>query len=74
MSQDCYNENQSRERVSVCVCVSPLQICTRPTTMMRPRAASFPTVKTSWILVARHTLEQFTQVRNTANTHAHTIL
>lgn len=44
----------------------PLQIWTRPTTIMRPRAISFPTVKTSWILVAMRTLEQFTQVRSTA--------
>lgn len=43
----------------------PLQIWTRPTTMMRPRAISFPTVKTSWILVAIRTLEQFTQVNST---------
>lgn len=43
----------------------PLQIWTRPTTMMRPRAISFPTVKTSWILVAIRTLEQFTQVSST---------
>lgn len=33
--------------------------------MMRPRAISFPTVKTSWILVAIRTLEQFTQVSST---------
>lgn len=43
----------------------PLQIWTSPTTMMSTRARSFPTVKTSWILVAQRTLEQFTQVRNT---------
>ncbi|TNN68342.1 hypothetical protein EYF80_021395 [Liparis tanakae] len=29
--------------------------------MMRTRARSFATVKTSWILVAQRTLEQFTQ-------------
>ena len=33
--------------------------------MMRPSASSFPTVNTSWILVAQRTLEQFTHVRNT---------
>lgn len=43
----------------------PLQIWTRPTTMMRPRAISFPTVNASWILVAMRTLEQFTQVSST---------
>lgn len=43
----------------------PLKIWTRPTTMMRPNAISFPTVKTSWILVAMRTLEQFTQVSST---------
>lgn len=46
------------------VCL-PLQIWTSPTTMMSTSAKSFPTVKTSWILVAQRTLEQFTQVRNT---------
>lgn len=45
--------------------VVPLKICTRPTTMIRHKAISFPTVKTSWILVAIRTLEQFTQVSNT---------
>lgn len=52
----------------------PLQIWTRPTTMMRPRPISFPTVKTSWILVAIRTLEQFTHVSNTEQrTHRHTV-
>ncbi|KAA8596003.1 hypothetical protein FQN60_011294 [Etheostoma spectabile] len=37
-------------------------IWTSPTTMMSTRARSFPTVKTSWILVAQRTLEQFTQI------------
>lgn len=36
--------------------------------MMSANARSFPIVKISWILVAQRTLEQFTQVRNTAHT------
>lgn len=39
--------------------------------MMRTRASSLPTVKMSWILVAQRTLWQFTQVRNTVETHRH---
>lgn len=45
----------------------PLKIWTRPTTMIRPRAMSLPTVNTSWILVAIRTLEQLTQVSSTGS-------
>lgn len=43
----------------------PLQIWTTPMTMMRPRAKSFPAVKTSWTQVAHRTLWQFTHVSST---------
>lgn len=46
----------------------PLQICTTPMMMMRPRASSLPAVNMSCTLVAHLTLEQFTHVSSTRNT------
>lgn len=53
----------------------PLQICTKPMTMMSASASSFPAVKMSCTLVAHLTLEQFTHVSSTeqTNTHAETL-
>lgn len=61
------NYEHMRQGAQMALASSPLQICTMPMMMMRPRASSLPAVNMSCTLVAHLTLEQFTHVSSTGN-------